>query len=47
MLKEGDASGWVMNECMDTCVHVSIRGWKDAVSESMRGKGQSCGKWQF
>lgn len=45
MLKDEDDSGWVMNESMDTCVHVSISGWKNVASESMRGDRQRCSKW--
>ncbi len=35
MLKDGDASGWVMNEPMDTWVHIWICGWMNGVNESI------------
>jgi len=35
MLKVGDTSGRVMNEYMDTWVHIWICGWMNCVEESI------------
>lgn len=42
MLKDGDASAWVMNESMDTWVHIWICGWMNGVDESIEQRSQSC-----
>lgn len=43
-LKKGDPSERVMNESMDTWVHIWIRGWMNRVNESIvkRVKVASC-----
>lgn len=35
ILKDGDVSGWVMNESMDTWVHICRSGWMKAVTNSI------------
>lgn len=40
MLKDGDASSWVMNDSTDTRVHICRRGWMKGANKSIEKRIQ-------
>lgn len=40
MLKDGDASSWVMNDSADTRVHICHRGWMKGANKSIEKRIQ-------